>query len=68
MTTFIIRQVNCYLTKLCLPHRNDTFVLTYVPHLLSNSTTINSKKSEINDYLYHAKGNLLFYKKIPAAW
>ena len=38
-------------------------VLTHLTHLFLKSTTKNSKKNEINDSLYHAPGDKLFYKK-----
>ena len=66
MTTFIIRQVIYYFRKQSLPHVYGT----HLPDLFLNLTTkfINSNKNEINDYLYHAPGNLIFYKSLPAAW
>ena len=57
-------QLIGYSTEQSLPHGNGR----HFTHLFLISTTLNLKKSEINNYLYHAPGNLLFYKIITAAW
>ena len=59
-----MRKVICNFTKQSLPHGNGS----NLPHLFLISTTINSKKSEMNDFLYHAPGNLIFHKTILSAW